>query len=324
MTFAAALRSPRVILAVKGILSLVIFGYILYRVQPAALAASVVHGNAIMLVLALCLLLPNLFLQFWKWRSLLRTRHATIANGEAARSMFIGFTLGIVTPARVGELAGRALAVESVDRMHSVGLSIVDKFASVLVTITAGVLGSLWLLIEFHYVSVYLWYPISILLAILIYASAWLILHPPFVWRMIQSLPSERPLRARLERLFGAIVELRPTDILRVLAVSMVFYLVFTTQFLLLVLAFETRFSVGTIAAIAAAFFAKTLIPPITFGELGIREASAMYFLSILGYADATAVNAALVLFVLNVLLPALIGLFFFSRLPSRLFTSRP
>ena len=57
--------------------------------------------------------------------------------------------------------------------------------------------------------------------------------------------------------------------------------------------------------------FTKTVIPQITFGELGIREGAAVYFLKHFGESAVAGLNAALFLFLINILFPALIGLIF-------------
>jgi uncharacterized membrane protein YbhN (UPF0104 family) len=63
--------------------------------------------------------------------------------------------------------------------------------------------------------------------------------------------------------------------------------------------------------------FFKALIP-ISFGDLGIREASSVYFYSLVGIPQTTALNASLLLFVINILLPAVLGIIFMPRSPSR------
>lgn len=54
--------------------------------------------------------------------------------------------------------------------------------------------------------------------------------------------------------------------------------------------------------------FAKTVIPPVSLGELGIREGASVYFLTILGESASVGFNASIFLFFINVLIPSLIG----------------
>ena len=55
--------------------------------------------------------------------------------------------------------------------------------------------------------------------------------------------------------------------------------------------------------------FAKTIIPPISLGELGIREGASVYFLTQFGETASVAFNASIFLFIINLLIPALVGL---------------
>ena len=56
-------------------------------------------------------------------------------------------------------------------------------------------------------------------------------------------------------------------------------------------------------------------VPTVTLLDLGIREGAAVYFLGQLGYAEAAAFNAAFLLFCINLLVPAVVGLPFVFRL---------
>ncbi len=60
--------------------------------------------------------------------------------------------------------------------------------------------------------------------------------------------------------------------------------------------------------------FVKALLP-ISFGDLGVREATSIYFLSKYGIADVVAFNSSLLLFTINMIIPALVGLLFFPSL---------
>jgi uncharacterized membrane protein YbhN (UPF0104 family) len=55
--------------------------------------------------------------------------------------------------------------------------------------------------------------------------------------------------------------------------------------------------------------FAKTMIPPISLGELGIREGASVFFITQLGETASTGFNASIFLFFINVLIPSLIGM---------------
>jgi uncharacterized membrane protein YbhN (UPF0104 family) len=93
-------------------------------------------------------------------------------------------------------------------------------------------------------------------------------------------------------------------------AISFLFYSCFLVQYALLVVAFSNHnqflnyFWAGNLM-----MFAKTIIPPVSLGELGIREGASVFFITQLGESASTGFNASIFLFFINVLIPSLIGL---------------
>lgn len=97
-------------------------------------------------------------------------------------------------------------------------------------------------------------------------------------------------------------------EVIRVLIISMFRYLIFSVQFLLLLLFFEAGNDVALfITGIAFIFLAKSVVP--TFFDFGVREASALYFFGHFYFEDEKIIFASLSLWIINILLPALIGM---------------
>lgn len=305
----------RALIALKIAAAGVVLAAVALQIRPALILRSLSAGDPLPILGALLLVAPNLGLQYLKWRLLARTLREDLTAGEILGSLFAGFSGGLITPARVGELAGRALSLRSVDRPQAVGLALADKISSLIITLAAGICALFAILIGRGLVSIYFWYPLLILLLVFLYGAAWLVLHPPIVRRMVGLLPSERPLRRRLTGMFDAFERLRPAQMAAQLSLSALFYATFLAQYVLLVRAFAPVPLAEAVVAVAAALFSKTVIPPVTFGELGIREGSAVYFLTLFGHPGAAAFNASILVFTMNILFPSLIGLFFIPRI---------
>ena len=71
---------------------------------------------------------------------------------------------------------------------------------------------------------------------------------------------------------------------------------------------------VGAALGVALTFFAKSAVPPVTLGDLGVRESAAVFFLGAWGVPAAAALDASLALFAVNLALPALGGLPLLAR----------
>jgi len=90
----------------------------------------------------------------------------------------------------------------------------------------------------------------------------------------------------------------------------MLFYSCFLLQYALLVSAFSHNTEIiNYLWAGNLIMFVKTVIPPISLGELGIREGASVFFLTKFSELPSVAFNASIFLFIINILLPALVGL---------------
>ena len=56
--------------------------------------------------------------------------------------------------------------------------------------------------------------------------------------------------------------------------------------------------------------FAKTIIPPVAIADLGVREGASVFFLVKMGESSSVGFNASIFLFIINVLFPAIVGMF--------------
>ena len=91
-------------------------------------------GGNIALIGAVILLMPiNWFLEATKWKLLLKNS-AHVNFGEAMRSVLGGLSIGFATPARVGEFAGRVMFLHSGERIDGIYLSAIGGIAQSIVT----------------------------------------------------------------------------------------------------------------------------------------------------------------------------------------------
>ena len=60
--------------------------------------------------------------------------------------------------------------------------------------------------------------------------------------------------------------------------------------------------------AFEAAYFAMSLLP-ITPAGIGVREGSRVYFFTLIGYNQTAVLCASFIIFVINIMLPAVIGI---------------
>lgn len=318
----------------KLLLAVVLVVLLVESIQSRAILSLLSGAQPLMLAAAMLLLPLNIAFQYQKWRVLVHSRFPDAGAVELRASLLLGFTFGIVTPARIGEFGGRAAGMRgtgangaqllAADRFALVGLTAVDKFATMLVTLIAGGAGLLLFCWRHPFMD-----PLLLTFLMLLAAGA------AVLWLRRGSATAASSTHAAQPEAVGGFFRRRYNELRqtlrgidaarrRVLMLhSVLFYLTFLLQFYFLLLAFGPVDLLSALAGISTIMLIKTVIPPITLGELGIREGASVYVLGHAGIIAAAAFNASLLLFAINILLPSLAGLFVLLRLPSRTNTER-
>ncbi len=264
--------------------------FVIRSTDPKAILQSFTAAGRFHVLMAAALLLPNVLLQMVKWLYILRLANPAISVRAAYRSLVVGFPLGFVTPGRLGEI-GRALFIQEISQMRALRLVALDKISNLLVTVTMGLIGLLTL------DAVVLSRPLALAAATVLCLTAGTILMMFFSKRT----------RARLAGMVRLnTLELRSAGL--VILLSFGFYAVFAAQFMFLIRAFGHLLFLENAQAVASVFLVKTLLP-FAFADLGIREGAAVYYFGKLAYPAGAAFNAASLLFLINVVGPALLGL---------------
>jgi hypothetical protein len=99
------------------------------------------------------------------------------------------------------------------------------------------------------------------------------------------------------------------SELLEVLLYSVARYIVFTTQFFILLQVFEVHISyVDAIILTTTMLFVLSVIPTIAITEIGVRGSVALFLFGLLSANTVGILSATFVMWVINLLLPALIG----------------
>jgi len=265
---------------------------------------------------AMALIFLNLWFQWYRWHHLLNDSGLKVSGGESWRSLLGGMPLGLITPGRVGE-AGRAFFLNQGTRLELVSMVFIDKlyaFGPILI-------GGGWALIfvvghKLGYAP-FLFVPllaVGLLISVIVTAVA---VHPQWIKSVLVQFSLLFPNRDKFKVVIAAVSRLQPEAAGRLSRGSLGLYAIYMLQFVFLVRAFETLSWHAALIAAGAAMLAKTLLP-ISFADLGVREGAAVYFFSFWGCSRVAAFNGALLLFFLNVLIPAVLGLFLLPKMGHR------
>ncbi|MBK9291937.1 MAG: flippase-like domain-containing protein [Bacteroidetes bacterium] len=274
-----------------------------------------------MFMAALMLLALNLWLETVKWQFIMHPLEK-VSFGNALAAVLSGISVSLFLPNRVGDYLGRIFVLRQAKPAEAVLLTIIGSFSHLLIIALGGVLALLALIPRISILS-FLPLPLAYLSVlsglVIIMGLLFLVYFNLPVLRRIFTRRTGR--MQRIEQLLGVYDLLSNRLLWQVLGLSAARYLVYCTQFFLLIRAFglEVPYHTG-LALIGLTYLLMTLIPTIAISELGIRGSVVVAVFSFYpGYDSTTAGMAVLaassLLWLINLAFPALMGAIAVNRL---------
>jgi len=231
-----------------------------------------------------------------KWQILLKSFWQDISFIRATTSYLLGFSIGIVTPAKIGEVA-RAIYLPYSDKKKIAGLVILDRYCDLVILTFLAVPGA----IRF----------IGIEVGIIILCAGLFGISVFFIYPSIISFYSSKNFQsAWINKILNKLVEYNEIP-KRVISTSLllslcIFILSVMTSYLL-VFSFTFFSPANAFEVFPIALFTNIL--PITIGNLGVRESVTIFLLDFYTINKEIAFNSSVMLFFLHSFIPAIIGL---------------
>ena len=295
-------RSTKIIInLVKVLLLGVVIWYITVEVDYKKLLLYMRTMDFLWLFLAIGAFLAGMLFNINKWRFLL-SRYIPVSFKQAALSMMGGYTLSLLTPARLGEV-GRCFFISSLERRKTVSLVGIDKMFNVSITTFLGVF-----FLQFMPIP----YPITV--KVIVYFFSLLILtfivlytrYPALLHRLLSRVSFLR--KGRGEEFLVAVKNSNKKDNIIIFLITLAMYLFYLAEFVFFSMALAPGSFIVALNGYVISLFLKTALP-LTVADWGIKEVSLMEFYMFFGLSSEIALGAALFIYFLNILLPAALGL---------------
>lgn len=301
--------------AVRFLLTAAILIILFRQVSWHAMWSAVRSIDSTVFIAALLLWIPTQWFQFLRWDYLARQAGPDVSRLDIHKGYWVGFTLGLLTPGRIGEY-GRALALHNCQLSRAIGLTVVERHYSAFILNGFGLLGIVILPLsgwQAPYPS--LGIAITLILIVLGLLNFWIGIYPRMILNPLKWLVRKLPLREKLERAVEVLRPIGPRQGSLLMFLAAAGLISSALQFILILRAMGVAVPIGAgLLAVLMNFFFKGMLP-ISIGSLGIGEWTAMLCLTGFGVDPAFAVAASLLLFLINVFLPSLIGLPFVTSL---------
>lgn len=254
------------------------------------------------LAIVALLMLLNWGIEAWKWRCLVRpVQHLGFARAFTAT--VAGTTIGLITPNRVGEFAGRVLFLDPEHRVQGSFATLLGSIAQFVVTLLVGGLALTFNnYLHFssvepsHAWNVVVWSALSIgCVAVFLFFS------PGAFARVLLAIPWLK----RFERHAHVLDSFSRGELVRIFLLSLLRYGVFTVQFALVLVAIAHVDAGEAMMSVPVVFLITTLVPTMALTELGVRGSVATTFIT--GDHMGILVSTVLI-WLINLVLPAVVG----------------
>ena len=258
--------------------------------------------NVLLIFIVSIMMCLNWLLEAFKWKLLIDRIHVHELK-QAVKSILAGTTVGVFTPNRIGEVAGRLIFLKAEERIIGLVLAGIGSLAQFFITIILGVIAAGFLFKRNALVNVNL-SAFSKYVFVLFFVVFLLF----FI--LIQNrikIASKFKLANYLNTLKGFL----PREIFNVLLLSFSRYIVFFFQFLILLYVFDVKLSFqDALVFIPSIFFVITIVPSFIIADIGIRGAVSVFFLGFVSSNESGIFAASLSLWLINIAVPAIAGNF--------------
>lgn len=267
----------------KLLITILVFYLIFKKIPINTLFHTLTFINIKLFALSVLFGFLFTFFKILKWHLLLKDLAIKNSFLKSAESYFIGMSVGLITPGRIGEIA-RIGNIDEERRMEGISLVIWDKIFDLLAVLILAVGGF------------YFFFGINLagILILLIILSLFIVFNP----KILKKFPI---------KFIQELTNLKSKTLLLNFILSFLSYFLVLIEVYFLANSFEKFSFTSTFLGYPLVMLVNLL--PITIGGLGVREGTAVFVLGKLGLTNTSSFNSAFLLFLINTALPAIIGL---------------
>ncbi|MCF6183122.1 MAG: hypothetical protein L3J56_00605 [Bacteroidales bacterium] len=256
----------------------------------------------------------NWLTESYKWKFLLK-KFEIINLKLAFRAVLSGISFALISPNRIGELVGRVFVLKNENREKAVFITAAGSLSQMMITVVLGSVAGIILLYLYPEKliginSQNLFFVKIISISVIVFGFLLL-----FNLRYLVPVAEKLKVNVKFIQYIKPLTVYSSKDIIIVLCLSLLRYAVFSVQFVFLLYVFKTEITVAeAFIGIALTYFISSLIPVLTFLEIGIRGMAAVFFLGMFSPDIPGILSATAVLWIINLAVPGMFGTYFFVR----------
>lgn len=261
--------------------------------------------------LILLFAIANQIVEAIKWQYATRSIEK-VSLSRALASVFSGISIGIFTPNNIGDYGGKILYLKDHNRGSGIVVNFITSISQLVITLSVGLLAFLF------YFSKYITSQ-TVVLNILTYTVVvfiCLLIHLFININRLSLYADKIKLLSKFKKYILVFDLFHSKQIAVILMFALIRYLIFSTQYLLIIKYVDPSLSISNIVMMTSLIFlTQSILPSFAISEIMIRGSVAAFYFEHLSNDVLPIVASAFSIWILNVILPAIIGLYFVLKI---------
>jgi len=272
--------------------------------------SSFSSDNLLWFVLVIALMPMVWALEAVKWREAISS-FTRITFVRSWRSVWYGVVAGQLTPNRIGEPVGRLALIDEEVRGKAGVAAVLCSFTQQITTVLFGLIGIGWWVwgkgFSLLPAAIPLWIAFLVI-GLCVGIMFWGLFYTKSITHWVERIGWVKKI------LSGESIEFNfcCSTLILVQLLSICRYLVFSTQYVILLKLFGVNASlIDLYAVVGLTYLFSSFIPSFSVGEVGVKAGFIIWFVGMVSSNVAGATAASFVLWMLNLAVPALIAAWF-------------
>jgi hypothetical protein len=261
--------------------------------------------------LVFLLMLVNWGLEAVKWKRLIAPVER-ISLWKAIESVFCGLTWAVFTPNRIGEYGGRVFFLSPKRRIIGAVAMAVGNIGQMVLT---NIFGSIALCI-----FIYRFKPMDDLFFLFlctiafIFCSFLAIFYFNIKW--LNGLLLSMRFTRKYKKFYTILARYKKAELLKILLYCLARYAVFSTQYFIMFFWLIPSLNFADVLMmVCILFFVQSNLPSLDLFDIGIRSVTALFFFEFITDQNAPVVACIASIWLINIIIPAILGSYFVFKL---------
>jgi len=272
-----------------------------------------IPNQEIILVMSLVLLLMlvNWGIEAIKWKQLVSSIEK-ITLWKSVESVFCGLTLAVFTPNRLGEYGGRVFFLSPKRRIIGIVAMTVGNIGQMVLTNVFGIIALCMFIYRFSPLDE------GLFLALCALSVAFCLFFIIFYFniRWLNGIFLSMRFTRKYKKFYQVLARYRKAELLKILLFCTARYIVFSSQyFIMFYWLIPNVHYADIIMMVCILFFIQSALPSLDLFDIGIRSVTALFFFKYLTTQNTAVVACIASIWLINIIIPAILGSYFVFKL---------